>query len=228
MCDERDTPIEVGQVGLRRTIGRFYEECDRDPHGRYRSWEHCYRFFREHHSDLLQVEDGAALHLGFYLASWGMYRGSTFLLQRAYTAHIPVVRALASPQFAGLWEVDVGTNHDHTKLAVTITDVVDSVKAAYEPFGNPTDTLATKVLLGTVGCLPACDRLFIDGFRNQGFPYSRVNGLFVDRVLRFCMDNRPELTRLQSMIMDRGSLRYPFMKLVDMHFWQVGADLESI
>lgn len=227
MADEQNTPIEASQVALQRSIGEFYDECARDPHGRYRSWEHCYRFFRKHHGDLLQVEDGAALHLGFYLASWGMYRGSAFLLQRAYTAHIPVIRALASPQFAHLWEVDVGTNDDHTKLAATITDVVDSVKAAYEPFGDPTDTLATKVVLGTVGCLPACDRLFIDGFRNQGFPYSRVNGLFVDRMLRFCMDNRLELARLQSTILDRGGLRYPFMKLVDMHFWQIGRDLES-
>ena len=229
MVDQQDTPItsRVRQVALGETIGRYYDECASDPHGRYRSWEHCYRFFRKHRSDLLQVEDAAALQLGFYLASWGMYRGSTFLLQRAYTANIPVIRALASPQFTDLWRADVGAHDDDAKLAATIMEVVESVKAAYEPFGNATDTLATKVLLGTVGCLPACDRFFIEGFRERGFPYSRLNGLFVDRILRFCMDNRPELAKLQSAIIDRGGLRYPLMKLVDMHFWQIGADLES-
>jgi len=32
-----------------------------------------------------------ALHLGFYLASWGMYRGSTGLLQKDYQIHIEAV-----------------------------------------------------------------------------------------------------------------------------------------
>ena len=105
--------------------------------------------------------------------------------------------------------------------------LVESVKAAYERFGNPTDTLATKVLLGTVGCLPACDRFFIQGFKAQGYPYSCLNGPFVDRILPFCIDNRLELAELQSMIIDRGGPRYPLMKLVDMHFWQIGADLAS-
>ena len=217
----------MSQVTLGQTIGRYYDEqCVRDPDGRGRSWEHCYRFFREHCGDLRQVEDTAALHLGFYLASWGMYRGSSFLLQRAYTAHLPVIRALASPKFSNLWQLDVGTHDDDVELVATIMALVESVKAAYERFGKPTDTLASKVLLGTVGCLPACDRFFIQGF-SDGSPYSCLNGLFVGRILRFCIDKRLELAELQSMIIDRGGPRYPLMKLVDMHFWQTGFDLES-
>ena len=215
----------MSQVTLDQSIGRYYDEqCVRDTDGRGRSWEHCYGFFREHCGDLLQVEDTAALHLGFYLASWGMYRGSSFLLQRTYTAHLPVIRALASPKFSNLWQRDIGTHDDDVKLIMAL---VESVRAAYEPFGKPTDTLTTKVLLGTVGCLPACDRFFIQGFRAQGYPYSCLNGRFVERIIRFCIDNRLELAQLQSMIIDRGGPRYPLMKLVDMHFWQIGSDLES-
>jgi hypothetical protein len=41
------------------------------------SWEHCYRFFNSRTRNVLLAEkDSAALHLG-YLASWGMYRGSS-------------------------------------------------------------------------------------------------------------------------------------------------------
>ena len=79
---------------LRKTIDRYYDQqCGRDPDGRGLSWEHCYEFFREHRGDLRRVRDTAALQLGSYLASWGMYRGSSFLLQRPYTAHLPVIRA---------------------------------------------------------------------------------------------------------------------------------------
>ena len=36
--------------------------------------------------------DYLSLQLAFYLASWGMYRGSSFLIQKDYRVHIPVVR----------------------------------------------------------------------------------------------------------------------------------------
>lgn len=216
----------MGQVALDETICTFYEKRDRDPHSRYRSWEHCYRFFQEHHKELLQVKNNAALHLGFYLASWGMYRGSSFLLQRTYTAHMHVIDALALPQFRNLWQHDVGSRDDDVKLAPTIIDLVDSVRDAYEQQfeRRPTDTLTTKVLLGTIGCLPACDQFFIKGFRAQGFKYSSLNKLFIDRILRYCIDSRRELARLQSKIRARGGPHYPLMKLVDMHFWQIGFD----
>lgn len=222
----------MGQVALDQTICTYYEERDRDPHARYRSWEHCYGFFREHHRELLQVKNNqvknnAALHLGFYLASWGMYRGSSFLLQHTHTAHMRVIDALALPQFRNLWQHDVGSDSDDVKLAPTIMELVGKVKCAYEQFGRSTDTLTSKVLLGTIGCLPACDRFFIKGFRVQGFKYSSLNKLFIDRILQYCIDSRQELARLQSKIIDRGGPRYPLMKLVDMHFWQIGFDLQK-
>lgn len=36
--------------------------------------------------------DYLSLQLAFYLASWGMYRGSSFLLQKYYRVHIHVER----------------------------------------------------------------------------------------------------------------------------------------
>lgn len=227
----------VSQAALGQAICTYFDRREANPDCRYRSWEHCYGFFQGHCRDLLRVEDTAALQLGFYLASWGMYRGSSFLLQHTHTAHLPVIRVLASLQFSKLWHHDVG-GHDHDiELAPTIVALLESVKVAYQPFGKrcaarnpsaPTDTLATKVLLGTVGCLPACDRYFIDGFRRRGFKYSSVNRRFVDRILRFGVDNRIELAELQAMIIDRGGPRYPLMKLVDMHFWQIGSDLSQL
>ena len=218
----------MSQVPLDQTIGTYYKKCASDPHSRYRSWDHCYGFFREHCRDLLQVEDAAALQLGFYLASWGMYRGSGFLFKYAYTVHKPVIRALASSQFSKLWQRDIGTQDNDIELAATIMELVESVSDAYRQLGEePTDRLVTKVLLGTVGCLPARDRFFEKGFKAQGFCYGSLNCHFVDRILRFVIDNRPELAELQPKILDLGGLPYPLMKLVDMHFWQIGINLES-
>ena len=58
------------------------------------------------------------------------------------------------------------------ELVEPILAAVAAVKKSYAPFGPATDTLATKVILGTLGCLPACDRFFIDGFKQSGHPYS--------------------------------------------------------
>src|SRR5271157_828470 len=78
-------------------------------HHRYRSWEHCYGYFhRTTPRDIAADRNQAALQLGFYLASWGMYRGSSFLLQHAYTVHLGVIERLVSPQFSVLWGKDLG------------------------------------------------------------------------------------------------------------------------
>jgi hypothetical protein len=210
-------------VEIHSRVAAFHRALAEDPHHRYRSWEHCYCFFqRINPADLSDHRETAALQLGFYLASWGMYRGSSFLLQRAYTAHLGVIDCLVKPRFAPLWKKDVGAASEDSELVPIILDAVDEVRDAYAPFGKPTDTLVTKVLLGTFGCLPACDRFFVDGFRLAGFQYSRLNARFVERVIRFSQDKISDLRREQERIEAAGGFRYPLMKLVDMYFWQIG------
>ena len=208
---------------LHRKISAYHRRVVADPHHRYRSWEHCYRFFRSRTRKALVAEkNAAALQLGFYLASWGMYRGRSFLLQRAFTVHEAVVERLTSPQFSELWEKEVGSEVADARLVQPILKAVAAVKEAYAPFGAATDTLATKVILGTLACLPACDRFFLYGFRESGHQFSSLNDLFVERILKFCTDCSAELRTEQSRISATGGIYYPLMKLADMYFWQIG------
>jgi hypothetical protein len=207
---------------LHGKIAAFHDRVLADPHHRYRSWEHCYGFFRSRTTEAIPADkDAAALQLGFYLASWGMYRGSSFLLQRSYTVHIAVVERLASSEFSVLWNTEIGTNASHVQLIPTILAAVDAVKKSYEP-SEATDTLVTKVLLGTLACLPACDRFFIDGFKKSGNKYSYLNARFVERVIGFCLENASQLRAEQARIEDLAGMHYPLMKLVDMYFWEIG------
>jgi hypothetical protein len=209
-------------------IQTFYKGMVSEHH-RYRSWEHCYGYFRKSKAEGVRADlDLAALQLGFYLASWGMYRGSSFLLQHTYTVHKSVIEQLASARFSLLWEREIGAGVDDEKAVPVILDAIAAVREAYSPFTQvadsslATDTLVTKVLLGTLGCLPACDRFFIDGFKTVGLSYSYLNANFIGRVLNFCRDNLAELCSEQDAIERRGGMRYPLMKLVDMYFWQIG------
>lgn len=113
-----------------------------------------------------------------------------------------------------------------------ILDAANAIREAYRPFApaaesrQASDTLVTKVMLGTFGCLPACDQYFIEGFRHGKFKYYYVNQSFVERVLGFCRDNLQVLLDEQRSIASRGGGHYPLMKLVDMHFWQIGYELD--
>jgi hypothetical protein len=191
-------------------------------HHRYRSWEHCFRYFQRSRPQIIAADrDHAALHLGFYLASWGMYRGSSFLLQHAYTAHLSAIDQVIAPQFTALWDREFGADED-LDLMPLIDSAIDGIRASYAPLGSATDTLVTKVLLGTFGCLPACDRYFIEGFKAAGLNYSSLNSKFVAGIHFFCRDNLLELREEQTGIERGGGIRYPLMKLVDMYFWQIG------
>lgn len=208
---------------IHEKISDYYGDIAGDPHHRYRSWEHCYRFFRDvQPSGLVAQRRHAALQLGFYLASWGMYRGSTFLLQHAYTVHLGVVDCLTSSRFASLWEREFGSEEEDAELVPVILEAVEAISKAYSQFGEPTETLVTKVLLGTFGCLPACDQYFIAGFRSAGLGYSYLNAKFLNKLLDFSREHLAELRAEQAVIRDHSGTHYPLMKLVDMYFWQLG------
>src|ERR1700733_4094512 len=75
---------------------------EREPTARYASFDYCYNYFQMYReqADVSAVAATAnielsCLHLGFYLASWGMLRGSTDLLKRSIKHLEPVVAAIA-------------------------------------------------------------------------------------------------------------------------------------
>jgi len=213
--------VDSSEIGAR--IATYFGKMSAENNHRYRSWEHCYHFFRERQrSELLCDLDVAALQLGFYLASWGMYRGSSFLLQHDYTVHKPTVEAILSDRFAPLWEQDIGADARDDEYAPLIFEAAQTVKASYRPIGDASDTLVTKVLLGTLACLPACDRFFIAGFKHSGQPYSYLNSAFIRRMIGFCTKYLDELHYEQPSIGAASGAHYPLMKLADMYFWQIG------
>jgi hypothetical protein len=208
---------------IQKRVLKFYAPIARDPHHRLRSWEHCYLHFRRHATFTTPEHlDTAALHLAFYLASWGMYRGSTALLWKDYQVHTPVVATLLEPKYAKLWDFDL-----RDKSVPLVVSLAEALRSTYgQQFtgvgGTPrlaTDTLITKVLLGTMGCTPARDNYFVTGFRRAGFRCSRFGRNFLDQVLQFYRDHVREFEAARDVILERSGVAYPPMKLVDMYFF---------
>lgn len=80
-------------------IKEFYKELKADKNGRFRSWEYSYKAFYNARREEKPNYDYLSLILSFYLASWGMYRGSSFLLQKDYRIHIPVIKEILKRKY---------------------------------------------------------------------------------------------------------------------------------
>ena len=115
-----------------------------------------------------------------------------------------------------------GSRAKDVDLLPLMNELADAIRGAYTPFGDPTDTLVTKVILGTLGCLPACDRYFVQGCRAHGIPYSSLNDHFLRRLLEFVGRNSVGLTKEQERLTEDRGIEYPLMKLVDMYLWEQG------
>jgi hypothetical protein len=205
----------------------------REPHDRDRSWELCYKYF--HSAEPATVKKDrtqAALQIGFYLASWGMYRGSSFLLQNAYTIHEGVADVVLEQKFSPLWDKEFGSRSTDVSLASLILELCHEIKKVYQPFAsvihkNVSDILLTKVVLGTSGCFPAWDTYFHKGFKHCGFgPPSSLTVPFIKEVLQFCLNHLSEFQDEQSRIEREQNMPYPLMKLEDMYFHQIGLETE--
>jgi hypothetical protein len=120
----------------------------------------------------------SCLHLGFYLASWGMFRPSSDLPSRSLKQFEPVVALIARIP-GDIWAIDAHC-YSEAVCAKIISTVADIQEALRHPNGAwPTRTLATKVMLGVFGNVPAFDTRVVAGLRK-----TRLTGRFGIRALQ--------------------------------------------
>jgi hypothetical protein len=194
----------------------------REPRLRYTSFDYCFNYFQSHHEGgkLLELLRGDApqlscLHLGFYLASWGMLRGSSELLQRNF---VPLVDVIANAPPA-VWETDAHLYADGS--CPTIFETVRQIRGAL-PDGA-SDILVTKVMLGAFGCVPAFGTYF-----KKGFGVSTFGSKALRKVGDFYTANAEVIdrNRVHTLEFDSGApgpRRYTRAKVIDMIFFVAGA-----
>lgn len=208
----------------------FYEDARRDKNGRSRSWEHCYRVFRDARTDPSPDCDYLSLHLAFYLASWGMYRGSSFLLQKDYKVLVPIVEEVLKPEYDCLFGVACADLRE-SEVQDRLKELGDYIAEHFglirdEVAGREVPTpvspvLITKILMGTLGCVPAYDRFFQDGVATYKVTTQEYSLKSVLRLVDFYEEHNDRLEEARRG-MRTDDLIYPQMKLLDMGFWQIG------
>ena len=249
-------------------IKTFIDQLKNREKDRYHSWNHCRRVFRRvaynrnpDSSCLPKLTDcqcpvcgddcqgmncrlcdnNLALNLMTYLASWGMYRGSSFLREYDYTIHIGAVKILMDKKYLPLFNPNLCYTNSATYIDLT-SDVFCEIWDYYEKYANLTrtgrgnnkhvsDTLITKILMGVYGCMPAYDRYFKSAMSAYGKTQS-VNKNNIKSVLaelvNIAKDLEPQITPIlnsATLDWDKCGLYTP-MKIIDMAFWEIGKRIE--
>ena len=208
----------------------FYDDARANENGRSRSWEHCYRVFRDARTDPSPDYDYLSLHLAFYLASWGMYRSSCFIFQKDYKVHTPIVEEILKPEYDCLFglacadlresEVQGSLEKLHKYIAKHFRPIRNEV-AGREVASPVSPVLITKILMGTLGCVPAYDRFFVDGIKKHKVTTQEYSRKSVRKLAEFYEAHNDRLEEARRG-MRTEDLTYPQMKLLDMGFWQIG------
>jgi hypothetical protein len=81
------------QNDIEEIVGKFISL--RNAEHRYSSFDYCYNYFYKN-SDLTKDMEKSCFELAFYLASWGMFRGSSFLLQKSAKYFVKTVEYINS------------------------------------------------------------------------------------------------------------------------------------
>ncbi len=197
------------------------------PTERYASFDYCFNYFQAFKeqnrlSELVSPEyvQTSCLQLGFYLASWGMFRGAAFLLQKSIKVYEPVIKVISETDPA-LWKIDANCYSDEN-----ISILLQFKNVLAETIGDrvylPSDILISKIMIGVFGNVPAFDTYF-----KTGFSVSTFGRKALEKVRDFYETNQEVIEKYRRPTFDFLSGKpthrlYTRAKVIDMIFFIEG------
>lgn len=204
----------------------------KQPDERYASFDYCYNYFYSFYkqnkiADIASENNlqTSCLHLGFYLASWGMMRGSSFLLEKSSRHLAPLVREI-SKMGKIIWEIDVD-NYNNENIEVLLECKNKIIKALGEKNTKTWDTLVTKIMLGVFANVPAYDTFF-KKFLQKNKYCQTFNRKSLEQLKEFYGDNKKEFKAFEKIKTHNfitgkeTDVYYTKAKLIDMYGFVFG------
>lgn len=203
---------------------------DNNPFPRLMAWEFLYEYIWGKERPWSSLTDSTnldttALHVGFYLANWGMFRGRSELLRNS---NLDLMKELVMRLFQGrgpeLFDLSAkdfipgAPNLEHNQALLD-----EVVQIFHDMPGNVswTDTLISKILLGVWGEFPALDRYYKLGIRSF-YPHrglTEVSGRSLTSLMELVKTEKFDLPTIETKNL---RLAYPKGRLLDMAFFQAG------
>ena len=205
---------------------------------RYATFDLCYGYFNSNRKNLIDNNlEKSCYVLWSYLASWGMLRGSSFLLQMNPSYLIPLVEYINSNEGDIMFDVDVNSYDQNSDIILSSYDKIKSLLMPKpESKTIPSKTLVTKIMLGVFGCVPAYDRYFIETFKSDGvgFCSPKLSPKSIEYISIFYtrhkteIDNLIENSKVKDFYGNETGFKYPIAKIIDMYGFQKGLIDEGI
>ncbi len=197
----------------------------RKPNERYASFDFCYNYFysfyKKDETHKLANKNNiqtSCLQIGFYLASWGMMRGSSFLLEKSIRNFSKLITTI-SKMDPKLWEIDLNNYNDKN-----ISHLLECKQQIINSLGkenNPTDTLITKIMLGIFANIPAYDNYFKKFLKKNNYSQT-FNASSLKQLQNFYKKNKKDFDTFKIHTFNfltgkKTKISYTKAKLIDMH-----------
>ena len=238
---------------MRDKAENFMDIYRQDKNSRYRSYDHVHCvYLKNRQNNSSTTLDYVALHLFAFLGSWGMLCRGAFMLQKDYRFLIPVVEILNKPKYDDLCDIDLTDPALDTWYVATVTGLIHELNDHFKsqtyykiqkgknsnaannvsyPVKDVHDTVIGKILLATLGCIPAYDRYVVAGMKAEG-----LCGTLGERSLSSLVDYSRKQSGVLKQIMTSvnvdvqresgcSTLVYPVAKILDMIFWEYGYEI---
>ncbi len=237
---------------IRESVKEF--QGNRTPTKRYASFDYCYNYFYSFYpnniSNIASKDNiqTSCFQLGFYLASWGMFRGRSKLLQKSVKYFEPLIKWISNADKEScvdkelcadkeLWEIDVDSyeDKDKDKNKDNFQKIIDAAHEIRDVLRddelNPTDTLVTKIMLGVFGNIPALDTYF-----SKSFGVRTVNEKGLNRIYKFYSQNKEvkkaiddfKIHTLDLSTGEKTDIKYKKAKIIDMVGFVQGLNKQKV
>ena len=204
------------------------------------SYDFCYGYFQAQRHHLAENMELSCLHLWAYLASWGMLRGSSLLLKECSMKVLSGVVEYLDSLHEEMWHLDVQdyksarVKHKISEIFIKLQERIKDIELDNsKKHVSATTTLITKIMLGTLGCIPAFDQNFVVAFKKE---FEKTNNFRkVDKntlkcIYEFYQSNHdlfhpafyPVIGFNGKPIMN---LHYTYAKLIDMYGFNKGSQI---
>ncbi len=159
----------------------------------------------------------------FILQAGECTRGSSGLLWKDYKIHVDAIGIIEEYSWLR------GDSYKNEGYVAGVLELVKDLNGYYEKITyekethekkislksiTPTSTLISKIILGTLGCLPAFDQFFCLGF--WGNPNMQLTEKNIESIRKYAIDNQASIQKYAD--------KYPVMKVIDMGFWEYGLE----
>jgi len=223
--------MKIPKIDIDKNCKDYMKE--RKPDSRYASYDYCFNYFQSfYNSDTIKLLNSeknleqSCINLGFFLASWGMYRGSGWLLKTSFIVFEPLIDYLSNLD-KKYWKIDVDSYNLEENVS-KLLEISQKIKDIFQKKGyKPSVTLLTKIMNGIFGSVPALDYYFNIGlFSKQTVSFNIKTLKFIEEFYNYYKNKSnvisKKISTLDCKTREPTDFVYTKAKIIDMVCWVEG------